>query len=111
LKAPVSQRIISKREEIILLEGSKLHGFIFPQWTSDPDDSIFAGDASGQSAFMYVLSPGCIQVSLLTVPEILLICSSRMLRERFSRAGAGLPRPRLDYQSPLIAGMVAMSLG
>lgn len=41
LKAPKSDRSISKREEIILLEGSRLHGFIFPPWTADPDDSVF----------------------------------------------------------------------
>lgn len=41
LKVPVSERQISKREEIILLEGSKLHGFIFPPWTAEPDDSVF----------------------------------------------------------------------
>ncbi|EDO04514.1 hypothetical protein SS1G_06997 [Sclerotinia sclerotiorum 1980 UF-70] len=39
--APVSDRTLSKHEEIILLEGSKLHGFIFPRWTSEPDDTIF----------------------------------------------------------------------
>ncbi len=55
LKAPVSQRALSKREEIILLEGSKLHGFIFPQWTSDPDNSVFAGDENGQSVYTCVL--------------------------------------------------------
>ncbi|KAF7937634.1 uncharacterized protein EAE98_001948 [Botrytis deweyae] len=41
LKAPVSERTLSKHEEIILLEGSRLHGFIFPRWTSEPDDTIF----------------------------------------------------------------------
>ena len=41
LKAPISERAISRKEELILLEGSKLHGFIFPPWTSDPDDSVF----------------------------------------------------------------------
>ncbi|KAF4625559.1 hypothetical protein G7Y89_g12609 [Cudoniella acicularis] len=41
LRVPTSGREISKREEIILLEGSKLHGFIFPPWTSDPDESAF----------------------------------------------------------------------
>lgn len=40
-KAPVSERPLSKHEELLLLEGSRLHGFIFPRWTSEPDDSIF----------------------------------------------------------------------
>ncbi|KUJ12683.1 cysteine proteinase [Mollisia scopiformis] len=39
-----SKRSISKREEVILLESSRLHGFIFPQWKSDPDESIFVGE-------------------------------------------------------------------
>ena len=41
LKAPRSERPLARSEEIILLEGSKLHGFIFPPWTSDPEDSVF----------------------------------------------------------------------
>lgn len=41
-----STRAISKREEIILLESSRLHGFIFPQWKSDPDDSVFVEHSS-----------------------------------------------------------------
>jgi calpain-7 len=41
LKVPVSTRKLSPREEIILLEGSKLHGSIFPAWRSHPDDSLF----------------------------------------------------------------------
>ena len=41
LKAPVSERVISRREEVILLQASKLHGFIFPPWTLDPPDSVF----------------------------------------------------------------------
>ncbi len=55
LKAPVSQRAISKREEIILLEGAKLHGSIFPQWTSDPDEASFE---KAPLAYMCVLCPG-----------------------------------------------------
>ncbi|RDW83169.1 hypothetical protein BP5796_04660 [Coleophoma crateriformis] len=41
LLVPASQRAITRREEVILLEGSKLHGFIFPPWKSDPDDTTF----------------------------------------------------------------------
>jgi len=51
LKVPVSQRTVSRREEIILLEGSKLNGFIFPQWTSAPVESVFAGDGNAQVAY------------------------------------------------------------
>jgi len=41
LKVPLSTRVVTKSEEIILLESSKLHGFIFPPWTSDPGESAF----------------------------------------------------------------------
>ncbi|KAL3428336.1 palb protein [Phlyctema vagabunda] len=41
LRGPVSERVITRREEVILLEGSKLHGFIFPPWKGDPDDALF----------------------------------------------------------------------
>jgi calpain-7 len=41
LKVPISQRAVSRSEEIILLEGSKLHGFIFPPWTAEPEDKMF----------------------------------------------------------------------
>jgi calpain-7 len=73
LRAPVSQRPLSKREEIILLEGSKLHGFIFPQWTSDPDDTLFASEEKDRLAYMCVLSSGSLPRPLLTALEILLI--------------------------------------
>jgi hypothetical protein len=53
LKAPVSQRAISTREEIILLEGSRLHGFIFPQWTSDPDDAAFEEPPLAYTCVLY----------------------------------------------------------
>lgn len=41
LKAPISRRPLTRSEEILLLEGSKLDGYIFPPWTSDPEDSVF----------------------------------------------------------------------
>ena len=44
LKAPSSERPTTTTEKIILLEGSKLHGFIFPPWEAEPDDSIFNDD-------------------------------------------------------------------
>ncbi|TAQ84382.1 hypothetical protein B7494_g7289 [Chlorociboria aeruginascens] len=47
LKAPSSERILTRREEVILLEGSKLHGFIFPPWKSDPEDSTFREEFAG----------------------------------------------------------------
>ena len=50
LKVPSSERPVTKAEQIILLEGSKLHGFIFPPWTEDPDESIF----NGRELYTYV---------------------------------------------------------
>jgi calpain-7 len=73
LRAPVSQRPLTKREEIILLEGSKLHGFIFPPWTTDPDDALFAGDENGLSTYTCVLCSRFLLVLLLTISEIPLI--------------------------------------
>jgi calpain-7 len=44
VKVPSSERTATKAEQIILLEGSKLHGFIFPPWKDDPDESNFNDD-------------------------------------------------------------------
>lgn len=41
LKAPASKRAFSTAEKILLLEGSRLHGFVFPPWEAEPDDSVF----------------------------------------------------------------------
>ncbi|CZT02038.1 related to calpain-like protease palBory [Rhynchosporium agropyri] len=60
LKAPVSERSISRREEIILLEGSKLHGFIFPPWSAEPADSIFEEGFNGSP---YYTEPGDLKLS------------------------------------------------
>lgn len=42
LNQPKSKRKLTTREEIILLEGSKLNGFIFPPWQGDPAPEEFA---------------------------------------------------------------------
>jgi hypothetical protein len=42
MRVPQSRRQLSTREEVILLEGSKLHGLIFPPWKSEPDEQEFA---------------------------------------------------------------------
>jgi len=41
LKQPTSKRKLTTREEIILLEGSKLNGFLFPPWKGDPASDEF----------------------------------------------------------------------
>jgi calpain-7 len=41
LKAPLSNRTLTTREQIILLESSKLHGFVFSPWISEPEEELF----------------------------------------------------------------------
>lgn len=50
LKEPISERELTTREKIILLEASKLHGSRFPPWTSSPMLSDFE-KLSGQPYF------------------------------------------------------------
>lgn len=50
LKEPMSERELTTREKIILLEVSKLHGSLFPPWTSPPLSSDFE-QSSGQPYF------------------------------------------------------------
>ena len=40
-QGPQSTRTLTTREKIILLEGSKVNGFLFKQWDKDPLDSEF----------------------------------------------------------------------
>lgn len=46
-KIPLSERELTKEEQLILLESSRLNGFVFPVWKSDPDDGTFARAANG----------------------------------------------------------------
>ena len=41
LKQPVSTRALSTREQIIILQGSKLNGCVFPPWKCPPGTSDF----------------------------------------------------------------------
>lgn len=52
-KNPRSRRALTTREKIILLEGSRLHGFVFPPWISSPSPSEFELKA-GESLYQYV---------------------------------------------------------
>lgn len=40
-KKHITKRQLSTREKIILLEGSKLHGFVFPPWDESPEAEEF----------------------------------------------------------------------
>ncbi|CAG8297483.1 unnamed protein product [Penicillium salamii] len=46
LRPPASSRKLTTREEIIILEGAKLHGFIFPPWTRAPRHDEFVPEGS-----------------------------------------------------------------
>lgn len=52
LRHPTSKRKLTTREEIIILEGAKLNGFIFPPWDRQPLPSEFA--VSDGEPFTYV---------------------------------------------------------
>jgi calpain-7 len=52
LKAPVSTRSFTTKEQVILLEGSKLNGFVFRMWESDPDPEEFRL-RDGEELFTY----------------------------------------------------------
>ncbi len=41
LKAPLSTRLLSASEELILLRGSQLNGANFPPWQSNPKPEVF----------------------------------------------------------------------
>lgn len=52
-RVPVSSRALSKREQIILLEGSKLNGLVFPPWKGAPAAEEFE-IRDGSESFVYV---------------------------------------------------------
>ena len=54
LNAPFSNRTLPTREQVILLESSNLHGFIFSPWTSEPEEEFQATGCNG--SFLYDLS-------------------------------------------------------
>jgi calpain-7 len=50
LRDPQSRGALPNREEVILLEGSRLHGSIFPPWDREPDENEF--HLCGQELYM-----------------------------------------------------------
>ncbi|KAI9724800.1 MAG: hypothetical protein M1812_000076 [Candelaria pacifica] len=68
---PVSSRQLTKREQIILLEGSKLNGSIFPEWKSAPAPAEF--DFKGE------------QGKFIDAPELRLSALQRDLLEGWKR--------------------------
>ena len=57
LRPPTSRRKLTTREEIIILEGAKLNGYIFPPWDRPPAPVEFA--ARDGQPFTYVLKISC----------------------------------------------------
>ena len=53
LKEPLSNRKLTTREQIILLESSRLHGSVFPPWTTAPTPAEF-DLPFGDGLYMYV---------------------------------------------------------
>ena len=53
LKEPSPSRSLSTREQIILLESSRLNGYRFPPWQNSPDTAEFEL-GEDQSLFTYV---------------------------------------------------------
>lgn len=53
LEEPTPKRDLTTREKIVLLEGSKLHGQIFPPWTTSPNQSEFLPKGS-EARYKYV---------------------------------------------------------
>lgn len=53
LTEPISSRQLSTREQIIILEGSRLNGFVFPPWKCPPDPNEFEMK-DGEDRFLYV---------------------------------------------------------
>jgi hypothetical protein len=52
-REPVSTRSLSNREQIIILENSKLNGSVFPPWSAAPELVEFEMDEAGE-LFTYV---------------------------------------------------------
>jgi calpain-7 len=52
LKEPISTRLTTRTEEILLLKASKLNGFKFPPWKGEPKDSEFELK-DGDRPFLY----------------------------------------------------------
>ena len=54
LKVPISdQALLTTREKIILLQGSKLHGSVFPPWTDSPASNEFEGQFEDSTEFSF----------------------------------------------------------
>lgn len=64
LQPPTSKRKLTTREEIIVLEGAKLNGFIFPPWERPPALVEF------EQPFTYVRNECCLHDYVLSVRPV-----------------------------------------
>lgn len=104
-REPVSTRTLSNREQIILLENSKLNGFVFPPWSAQPDPEEFElDDEEGLFTCVYpgefVLRVTETKMRLETHPTL----SSRNSSRTSSTAGKEL----LSYSSSRLQGVSRM---
>lgn len=79
LTEPVSVRVLSQKEEILLLRASKLNGFAFPPWRAPPDSAEFAL-VDGAEAF-------------IDTPELGLSSHQLQFFDGWARAKDALPPP------------------
>ncbi len=99
-KKPRARRALTTREKIILLEGSRLHGFVFPPWTSSPSPSEFELKA-GESLYQYVHKSLMwfffhISNSHRDNPELLLSLVQRAIFDGWKRPAQAFPLPCLQ---------------
>lgn len=97
-KKPEARRALTTREKIILLEGSRLHGFVFPPWTSPPSRSEFKLGV-GESLFLYVFVENPPLFTTLIRVETTLSFSSLVCKKQYSLDGSGLPKHSLYHVS------------
>jgi calpain-7 len=100
LNAPFSDRALPTREQVILLESSKLHGFVFPPWTSEPEEELF--QATGCSgSFLYDFS---ILINSLRRIDIYRDSSELKLSTSQQKYFAGWRRPHEVFRDRRVAG-------
>lgn len=91
LSEPLPTRVLLTREQIILLKGSKLNGFLFPPWTTSPDASEFEL-RPGESPYLYVSKetvPTLVFPNYLIQKEITPNSNFRKCNEKYSMDGIG----------------------
>jgi calpain-7 len=100
MNAPFSNRDLPTREQVILLESSKLHGFVFSPWISEPEEELFQ-DTGCNGSFLYGLSILINNLPLINLyrdfPELKL---SKSQQKYF----AGWRRPHEVFRDHRVAG-------